>query len=84
MRANNEKDNCAKCNEGVGEFPIADEVVTYWLCEKCDAELFNSMDTNFILQEIDEQIKHHCDEVPCNRTAISSLNYIRNLVERGK
>ena len=48
MKANNEKDKCARCEEAVGEIPINDEKGTYWICEMCNAEMYET-DYTFLL-----------------------------------
>ena len=55
MKPNNELDICAKCGEGKGEFPIYDdEGKSYWICEFCDAEMFEEKEITIINQKIDK------------------------------
>ena len=79
MKPNCEGDNCARCNERKGEIPISSNLGTHWLCEYCDADLFET-DTTFILQEVRKQIRHHKGEK--NKEAVNSLEYIKSLLER--
>jgi len=77
MKINSEGDVCARCGEGKGEVPCSDDDGTYYICEKCDSDMYNT-DTTFIVQEIDKQIRHHKGEG--NNTAVRSLEYIREVV----
>lgn len=62
MKPNQEGDSCAKCFEGIGEVPISDnEHGQYWICEKCDSEMFdNSLESKGI-DDIDENKEARAD-----------------------
>jgi len=79
LKQNNEGDVCGRCGEGKGEVPISTDKGSCWICEKCDSDLFET-DTTFIIQEVKKQIRHHKGED--NKTAVSSLEYIKSLLER--
>jgi len=71
VKPNQEGDSCAMCKEGIGEVPISDdEHGSYWICEKCDSEMFdNSMESKGLDEEkearADLMIKY--DEVKLER-----------------
>lgn len=63
---NQEGDICAMCKDGIGEVPISDEKGSYWICEKCDSDMFdNSMESKGLEKglenEIDEQKEARAD-----------------------
>ena len=81
MRKNKEKDLCANCNKEIGDIPIFDDNGEYWICEKCDNELFNDCDDEdytFIVQAIDTQIEYHKKEN--NISAVRSLEYVKEVI----
>lgn len=44
MTPNLQWEKCAKCDNGKGEIPIADDLGNmFWICEYCDAELFEDV-----------------------------------------
>jgi hypothetical protein len=57
LKPNNEHDKCARCGEGEGEVPIADDKSTYWICEYCDSELFdNSLESKGLKPRLKKEI----------------------------
>ena len=72
---------CPICKQRKGEVPIQDDTTgsEMWICEQCDADLFDARTLQErLVPKINVQIAHHRAEG--NEPAIRSLEYIKDFM----